>query len=289
MRIDLHTHSTASDGTDDPGQVVAYAAAAGLDVVALTDHDTAQGWPQASSAAREHGVTFVPGAELSGHVMVRGEDDRDHRVPVHLLSYLHDGDDPALVAELERVRVDRRERARTIIGRLAADYPLTWDDVVARTAPGTTVGRPHLADALVHTGIVANREEAFATLLHPSSPYYVGHYSPHVTDLLALVRAAGGVPVIAHPLASVRGRVVDDAAIAAMTEAGLAGVEVDHREHTSSQRAHLHGLAARLGLLTTGSSDYHGDGKPNRLGENTTSPEVLDAIVAAGRGTVVAP
>ncbi|MCL3859867.1 PHP domain-containing protein [Actinotalea sp. K2] len=278
MRIDLHTHSSASDGTDAPAHLVAQAALAGLDVVALTDHDTTRGWAEAAVASLELGVDLVRGAEISC---------RAAGVSVHLLSYLHDPESPGLLAEGERTREARLERAREMVERLSVDFALTWADVEEQSEPGTTIGRPHLADALVARGYVADRSAAFTSLLATGSPYYVPHYAPDAVRAVRLVRAAGGVPVMAHPAASVRGRVVPDSVIEEMAAAGLAGLEVHHRDHDDAQRAHMTELAHDLGLLITGSSDYHGEGKPNRLGENTTAPEVLEVIEAQGLLAVV--
>ncbi|MGZ4624743.1 MAG: PHP domain-containing protein [Kineosporiaceae bacterium] len=278
MRIDLHVHSTASDGTSPPAAVMAEAAEAGLDVVALTDHDTTAGWAEAARAVPEVGVTLVPGAEISCQA---------GGISVHLLSYLQDPTEPELAAEMERTRGDRLTRAHRMVERIARDYPLTWEEVAARVEPGATVGRPHIADAMVAAGLVRDRDEAFETALHGRSPYYVRHYAPAAVDAVRLVRGAGGVPVMAHPLAARRGRVVSDVVIADMAAAGLAGLEVDHRDHEPDERAHLRGLAADLGLFTTGASDYHGTGKLNRLGENLTDPDVLERIVAAGTGVPV--
>lgn len=274
-RIDLHTHSTASDGTDTPAGVVAAAARAGLDAVALTDHDTFAGWAEAAQAALRHGLTLVPGAEISC---------RAEGISVHLLAYLPDPAHPGLLTEFERTRDDRIWRARRMVERIAVDYPLTWEDVLEQVEDGATVGRPHLADALVARGHVRDREEAFGRVLASGSPYYVGHYAPEAADAVRMVRQAGGVPVMAHPLAARRGRVVSDRTIVTLAEAGLAGLEADHRDHLPGERARLRGLAAELGLLVTGSSDYHGTGKPNALGEHLTDPEVLAAIEEAARG-----
>jgi predicted metal-dependent phosphoesterase TrpH len=275
-RIDLHTHSTASDGTDTPAGVVAAAARAGLDVVALTDHDSFAGWAEAAQAARRHGVTLVPGAEISC---------RAEGISVHLLAYLPDPTHPGLLTEFERTRDDRIWRAHRMVELIAVDYPLTWEDVLEQVEDGATVGRPHLADALVARGHVRDRDEAFGRVLASGSPYYVGHYAPEAADAVRMVRQAGGVPVMAHPLAARRGRVVSDRAIVALAEAGLAGLEADHRDHLPGERARLRALAAELGLLVTGSSDYHGTGKPNALGEHLTDPDVLAAIEEAARGT----
>ncbi|QFU97495.1 3',5'-nucleoside bisphosphate phosphatase [Luteimicrobium xylanilyticum] len=284
--IDLHTHSTASDGTDAPGQVVADAAAAGLDVVALTDHDTVAGWPDAAAAARANRIALVRGAELSAQAVFEAE-GRERHVSVHILSYLHDPADAPLAQECERVRTARLDRARRMVDLLARDYPVDWDEIAAHTEPGATVGRPHLADALVRLGVVPDRSAAFETVLHAGSPYYVPHYAPRAVDTVRRVREAGGVPVFAHPAASVRGRTVPDDVIEELADAGLAGLEAHHRDHTPDQVDHLVGLAARLGLLVTGSSDYHGAGKPNRLAENTTAPEVLERIEDMGTLAVI--
>jgi predicted metal-dependent phosphoesterase TrpH len=268
--IDLHTHSTASDGTQAPEVVVAEAARAGLQVVALTDHDTYAGWPTAVAAAREVGIGLVRGVEVSCQ----------HRgVSVHLLGYLVDPDHAGLRAELDRARDSRVTRAERMVERMAADgIPITMEAVRAQAGLDTTIGRPHLADALVAAGHVPTRDAAFTKILHPGSRYYVAHYAPSPVKAVELVRAAGGVPVMAHPFAAARGWTVGDDVIEAMTRAGLAGLEVEHRDHTPEQRAHGHELAARLGLFTTGSSDYHGTGKENRLGEHTTTAEVLEEI-----------
>ncbi|OLT48354.1 PHP domain-containing protein [Cellulosimicrobium sp. CUA-896] len=278
MRIDLHTHSTASDGTDEPGEVVEAAAAAGLDVLALTDHDTTAGWAQATDAALRTGVALVRGAEISA---------RSGGISVHVLSYLHDPAHAALLDELERTRDARTDRARRMVELLGEDYPITWEDVLAQTAEGTTIGRPHIADALVAAGHATDRSAAFATILAPGTPYYVPHHAPGAAAAVRGVRAAGGVPVFAHPGADRRGRVVGDAVIEEMAEAGLAGLEVHHRDHDERQRARLDDMARTLGLFVTGSSDYHGAGKPNRLGENTTAPTVLEQIEELGQLDVI--
>ena len=282
--IDLHTHSRASDGTDSPRDVLRAAAAAGLGVVALTDHDTAAGWAEAADAVAGTGVALVRGTEISTRVTTEGGS-----ISVHLLSYLHDPDDAVLRAECDRTRDDRLTRARRMTERLAEDFPVTWDDVVAQTGDGATVGRPHLADALVAAGVVASRDEAFATVLHPGARYYVPHYAPDTDVAVRAVLGAGGVPVMAHPGAGARGRTVSEQTIADLAAVGLAGLEVDHRDHDDATRDRLRGLTAELGLLATGSSDYHGTGKLNRIGENLTAPEVLARIEERGRLDVVRP
>ena len=280
LLIDLHTHSNASDGTESPGGVVESAAAAGLDVVALTDHDTTAGWDEAAEAAERTGVALVRGTEVSA---------RSAGISVHLLSYLHDPAHPALVAQNDEVRLARSERARTMVRLLGRDFDVTWDDVLAQTEPGTTIGRPHIADALVHAGYAPDRSAAFASILRTGSDYYVPHYAPDALDAIRAVRAAGGVPVFAHPGADVRGRVVGDEVIEEMAAAGLLGLEVHHRDNGPEQQRRLTMMARSLDLFVTGSSDYHGAGKPNRLGENTTDPAVLALIEEIGRSDVIRP
>jgi predicted metal-dependent phosphoesterase TrpH len=280
VRIDLHTHSTASDGTDAPARVVADAAAAGLDVVALTDHDTTAGWVEAERAAREHGIALVRGTEVSA---------RASGISIHLLSYLQDPTHPALTVELDRTRDARLNRARQIVELLAVDVPISWDDVLEQARDAVVVGRPHIADALVARGVVPDRDAAFVHLLASAGPYHVPHYAPDGPDAVRAIRAAGGVPVFAHPGADARGRIVPDRVFDRLAAAGLGGIEVDHRDHSPAQRARLRGIAERLGLLVTGSSDYHGDGKANRLGENLTAPGVLAAIEDQGTTEVVRP
>ncbi|MGE9809103.1 PHP domain-containing protein [Janibacter sp. G56] len=271
--IDLHTHTTVSDGTDSPAELVAAAAAAGVTTLALTDHDTTGGWASAAEAALRHGVDLVRGVEVScSH----------HGVSVHLLGYLVDPTHEELAAELSLAREGRHGRLQRMVDLLAADgVPITIEDVRAQLGVDATPGRPHIADALVANGVVRDRDEAFATFLAGGSPYYVPHYAPDPVRAVELVVAAGGVAVMAHPFAGRRGRTVDDDVIAAMAAAGMTGLEVDHRDHDPAERAHGLGLARELGLVVTGSSDYHGTGKLNRLAENTTVPEALEALEAA--------
>ena len=279
MRIDLHAHSNVSDGTETPAGVIVSAVAAGLDAVALTDHDSTDGWDAAAAAAREHGIAFVPGMEISCRT--------EQGISVHLLSYLHDPSHAGLLEEITKSKDARLTRAEHMVTLLSEDYPLTWDDVIHHVAPGATVGRPHIADALVAAGVVADRTEAFTSILTSHSRYFVQHYAPDPAVAVELVRAAGGVPVFAHPVASSRGRIVGERTYQDMIDAGLLGLEVEHRDNPEDGRAFLRTLAARHGLLITGSSDYHGAGKPNLLGENTTSPTVLARIEELATGSTV--
>ncbi len=245
--------------------------------MALTDHDSTDGWTEALAAARLHGVGLVPGMEISCKT--------ERGVSVHLLCYLHDPTDPGLLEEITKAKVARQTRAERMVERLAEDYPLNWDDVSAHVAPGATIGRPHIADALVAAGIVADRNEAFASILTSHSRYFVSHYAPDPVLAVELVRAAGGVPVFAHPVAAARGRVAAPETFHDMIDAGLLGLEVDHRDNPAEGREWLRGLARDRGLIVTGSSDYHGAGKPNLLGENLTTAENLARLLAQGTGT----
>jgi predicted metal-dependent phosphoesterase TrpH len=278
VAADLHTHSTVSDGTDTPAKLIGAAARAGLRAVAITDHDTTAGWAAASDAARSHEIVLIPGMELSTRVQFAS---------VHVLAYLIDPDDPGLLAETARIRESRITRAERIVRRISADYDLTWDDVLAQTTDGTTIGRPHIADALVSLGVVEDRSAAFTSILTPRSKYYVGHYAPDPVDAVRLVLAAGGVPVFAHPMASMRGRVVGTDLFREMIDAGLAGVEADHRDNPDDARRWLRVLARQHGMFVTGSSDYHGAGKPNRIGEHTTDAAVVQQIIERGTGAEV--
>ncbi|MFI6264619.1 PHP domain-containing protein [Micromonospora sp. NPDC051006] len=276
-RIDLHTHSTASDGTLSPAELVRAAADAGLDVVAITDHDSTAGWAPALDALPT-GLRLVRGAELSCRWF-----GAEPAVPLHLLAYLFDPDAPELVAELARVRAAREERGERIVNLLRADgIDVSWPEILAGAAGGT-VGRPHIALALIRAGLVTSTSEAFG-------PDWLGErYRLPKEDIdvfhaVRLVRAAGGVPVFAHPRATRRGRVVPDELIAELAAAGLAGLEADHEDHSPAERAHVRGLAAELGLLVTGSSDFHGTHKTVRLGAFTTDPEAYERIVAEAGG-----
>ena len=282
--IDLHTHSTASDGTDTPEQLVAAAHRAGVDVLAITDHDTTGGW-DAAAAALPTGMRLVRGAEFSC-VSPTGREERP--VSVHLLGYLFDPTHPAIVAEQSRLRDERVHRLARITEKMAADgYPVDVESVFALVPEGTSAGRPHLARALVGAGVVESVNEAFATLLHNGSPYYVPKADTPVERAIAMVRAAGGVAVFAHAFARRRGRVVEPSVIADLAAVGLGGVEVDHPDHTPEDRELLRELAAAHDLVTTGSSDYHGTNKITPVAVEHTDPDALDALVARTSGVDV--
>lgn len=283
MRADLHIHSVVSDGTERPAEVARQAARAGLGAFALTDHDTLDGVPEARRAAAEVGVGFLPGLEFSTE---QGGES------IHLLGYGCRPDDAALAAELARVRAGRDDRTPAMLARLAdLGMPLEAAEVAAFAADAASVGRPHIADALVARGYVRDRDEAFSRWLGDDRPGYVGRYATPLVEAIALVRAASGVAVVAHPW-SRRGRHALPPRVLAelIADAGLDGVEADHPDHTPRERAELHALASGLGALATGSSDYHGAGKKPlfTLGACTTDGPTYDRLIAlvAGRDGV---
>lgn len=275
MLIDLHTHSNASDGTDTPAELVAAAGARGIDVLAITDHDTTAGWTPAL-AARPTAMTIIRGTEFSCvHVSPEGR-----RISLHLLGYLYDPANAALRDERLRLRESRLVRGRQMVENMAADgVDISWPQVQALAGDGP-VGRPHLGRALVDSGVVPDVNTAFRDLLSSRQPYYVRKIDTDVFTAIRLVRAAGGLPVFAHPLARRRGPVVSDEVIADMAAAGLVGLEVDHPDHDADDRVHAAALASALGLVATGSSDYHGTNKTTPLAAATTTVSSYEALVA---------
>jgi len=271
---DLHLHSDHSDGTEPPAQVAAAAHRHGVRTIALTDHDTTAGWAEAAEASVSLGMTFLPGMELSARHQWRS---------VHVLAYLVDPDDAPLRALTDRIRSSRLTRAQQMAERIGRDFPVVWDDILAQTAVGATVGRPHIADALVAAGVVADRGEAFAGILHPAGDYYVDLFAPDPVTAVTAIVGAGGVPIIAHPAG--RAGILPRSILSGMLAAGLAGFELGHRENRPDQVAVLSSIVDERDLIVTGSSDYHGAGKPNVPGEHTTSPEMVARIIAAGRGS----
>jgi predicted metal-dependent phosphoesterase TrpH len=272
VRIDLHTHSRASDGTDTPSGLVRAAARAGLDVVAITDHDTADGWAEAAGAAEDVGITLLPGMEIStGH----------HGRSVHLLAYLPDPTSPALADDLTRVLAGRESRVPDMVQRLRGlGIDITVDDVRAASPGAAATGRPHIADALVTLGVVADRTEAFDRYLGAGRVAFVNRYAAPLEATIRAVTEAGGVSVIAHPWG--RGGLgrPDEATLAHLHDVGLAGIEVDHQDHDAVTRERLRAMARDIGLIATGSSDYHGTGKIDHdLGCNTTDPAEYERLM----------
>jgi 3',5'-nucleoside bisphosphate phosphatase len=271
---DLHLHSVHSDGTESPAEVMAAAHRHGLRTAALTDHDTTSGWRDAAEATASLGMTFLPGMELSAKYQWRS---------VHILAYLFDPDDPALRAMTDRIRSSRLDRARTMADRIGRDYDLDWDDILAQTSDDATVGRPHIADALVAKGFVGDRTEAFARILNPDGDYYVSLYAPDPVTAVELIVGAGGVPIIAHPAG--RAGLLPAGVLRRMLDAGLAGFELGHRENVEPATSTLRGMSEERDLIITGSSDYHGLGKPNLPGEFTTADDMVARLVERGSGT----
>ena len=280
--IDLHTHTTASDGTDSPFALVNKALSSGITTLGITDHDTTSGWAEAITAARKP-ISLVLGAEISTLTL--------DGISVHMLGLLFDGENKQMQAMLSEARDTRIPRMRKMIELLRADgYAITMEDVIKATPAGATLGRPHLADALVSNGVVKSRDEAFENLLHNESKYYVTHATPTPESAIQTIAAAGGVSIIAHPMASRRGAVISTSMFSALVDAGLNGIEVDHRDQTAAERVELRKVAHELDLVVTGASDYHGTGKMNSLGENLTDPaqwERLESLASHRR--VVTP
>jgi len=270
--IDLHTHSSASDGTDTPRELINKAMARGITVLGLMDHDTVAGWDEAIEYLRP-GIELVLGSEISAQT--------EDGISVHMLGALFDRENEALMAALAKTRESRFGRMEKIIGRLNdAGVEITIDEVLAQLSQGATLGRPHLADALVLKKVVKSRDEAFETYLSNNSKFYVAHYAPTPEEAIGLIKEAGGVAVIAHPLASLRGRIVSTDSFKSMVDAGLDGIEVSHRDQTPDAQELLAKIVKQYGIIATGSSDYHGTGKLNELAEFTTTPADFEALEA---------
>ncbi len=272
MTIDLHTHSNRSDGTDTPAELVAAAVAAGLEVVALTDHDSTEGWREAEMAAKRAGIRLVKGIEIS---------TRCDGQSVHLLGYEFDPSNRALLTELGKVLDGRNSRLPATLERLRGlGIDIDAEDVRRHSASAAAMGRPHVADALVDLGVVANRDEAFERYLTPGKPAYVDRYAADLTQAIGLIKDAGGRAVLAHPWSRGSHRVLTHSRIAELKQAGLDGIEVDHNDHDAEDRATLGHIARELDLVRTGSSDYHGTGKIGfDLGCNTTARDQLKRLL----------
>lgn len=268
--IDLHTHTTCSDGTDTPRELVNKAIAQGLDVLGITDHDSTSGWEEAVSS-RRGSLSLALGAEIS----CLTEDG----ISVHMLGLLFDPHHELMQQVLEETRDGRLPRMRKMIEKMRAEgMDISIEDVLNAMPEGATMGRPHLADALVAKKIVKSRDEAFVEMLHNESRFYVSHAAPTPSDAISLIRSAGGVAVIAHPFASHRGQILKAEDFQDLVKAGLNGIEVDHRDQNPDERAMLRVIARELDLVVTGSSDYHGTGKLNSLAENHTNKEQWEKL-----------
>jgi len=274
--IDLHTHSAISDGTDTVPELVAAARAAGISVLSLTDHDTMDGVDLAQQVGAELGVEVLRGMEMSTHLDHQGSERS-----IHLLAYGCRVDDDGLAAMVAEVRVGRSQRIPRILELLAGlGMPLSLADVEAVSVRAVSIGRPHVADAMVAHGYVPNRDEAFHQWLNRGRPAYVSHGSPPLVAAVDAVKRAGGAAVLAHPWGRGTRSVLSEETIAELVaDHGLVGIEVDHVDHSDQDRAVLRGLAHDLGLVVTGSSDYHGLGKTrNPLGVCQTEPAAYQAI-----------
>ncbi|MEE1295302.1 MAG: PHP domain-containing protein [Bifidobacterium sp.] len=273
---DLHCHTVFSDGTRTPLEMVREAKAIGLHGVGIADHDTTAGWPDAQGASSELHLPLVRGTEVTSQFGA---------VSVHMLAFQYDPADPVITGLFARTRQARLDRARRMVERLAQDYPITWESVLAQVKEGgrTTIGRPHIADALVAAGVYPTRSDAFAGAVSARSKYYIPTPSPTAPEVIAAVRHAGGVSVVAHAADPSRNRtVLSDDQIGELAHEGLDGLEVWHRGNPAEARARLLALADRYGLLVTGGSDWHGAGKPNKLGENLTDDATVAEIVRRG-------
>jgi predicted metal-dependent phosphoesterase TrpH len=282
VRIDLHTHSDRSDGTTTPTELVRHAAEVGIDLLALTDHDTTEGWAEAAGAAERAGVALVRGIEISCKLDGNA---------THLLAYLPDPTYVPLVRELERILDGRNARLPAILAKLRRlDIDVTEDDVRRVAGDAAALGRPHVADALVEKGVVGHRGEAFDNYLGSRGPAYVQRYAPPLEAMLHTVAEAGGVTVLAHPWAKRHNfAALDEARFAALKEDGLAGIEVDHQDHDEATRDRLRAIARNLDLVVTGSSDYHGAGKvAHDLGCNTTDAEEFSRLMDLARRAAAA-
>jgi predicted metal-dependent phosphoesterase TrpH len=268
--IDLHTHTNCSDGTDSPRELVNKAIVQGLEVLGISDHDTTSGWKEATESLRGT-LKLALGAEISC-LTTNG-------VSVHMLGLLFDSEHQEMQQVLEETRDGRLPRMRKMIEKMRAEgMDISMEDVEQAMPAGATMGRPHLADALVAKKIVKSRDEAFVDLLHNESRFYVSHAAPTPVDAIALIRRAGGVAVIAHPFASHRGQVLKAEDFSELVAAGLNGIEVDHRDQNPDERGMLRTIARDLDLVITGSSDYHGTGKLNSLAENHTHREQWEKL-----------
>lgn len=268
--IDLHTHTNKSDGTDSPRELVNKAISLGIKVLGITDHDTTTGWIEATQAVRGE-ISLALGSEIS----CLTEDG----LSVHVLGLLFDGGHNEMQVMLEETRDGRLPRMRKMIEKMqVAGIDISMADVEAARPTGATLGRPHLADALVNNGVIKTRDEAFQGMLNNDSIFYVSHAAPTPVEAVRMIRSAGGVAVIAHPFASLRGQILDASNFQELATAGLQGIEVDHRDQNPDERAMLRVIAKELGLVVTGASDYHGNGKLNSLGEYQTSPEQWEKL-----------
>ena len=284
----MHTHSNRSDGLDTPAYLMTRAKQLGVDLVSLADHDTTDGWKEAFDKAVELEIGFVPAIEISTHSEVQSPNG-PRRISVHILAYRPDQNHQGLIDELSKTRESRVSRAQRMVELISKDYPISWQEITENIRPGSTVGRPAIADALVRAGVVDDRSAAFESILHKTSPYYISEHSLNTLEAIELSLEAGAAPVIAHPLMDFpAGKSLSDLPdehFREMVDAGLMGIEVEHRQVPENARNWLRDFAERHNLFTTGSSDYHGvGGKVNELGENSTTVENFRRLIAQSSG-----
>lgn len=273
---DIHCHTVFSDGTETPRTLVAQARKLGLHGVAIADHDTTAGWGEATEASEEIGLPLLLGTEITAV---------DEDVSVHMLAFQYDPSNDHISSMFANTRAARLRRTKRMVERLSQDFPITWDDVLAQVKEGerTTIGRPHIADALVAAGVYETRSDAFADAVSAKSKYYIPTPSPSTHEVIAAVKGAGGVVVAAHAGDPQRNcRLLSDEQLDAMIADGLDGLEIWHRGNPPEQRERLLTIAARHDLLVTGGSDWHGKGKPNGLGENLTDDDTVREILHRG-------
>ena len=279
-RVDLHLHTTFSDGNLSPTELVRLCAGNGLEVIAVTDHDSTEGLPEAHAAAREHpGLRLVNGVELSADAP---------GMEIHVLGYFVDPADEAFQAKLAWMRSGRDERAREMVLRLRAlGLDVEWRRVEEISA-GAAVGRPHVAQALVERGYVAYPAEAFERYLGRDGPAYVGRPNLRPDEAIELLLSNGAVPVLAHPSyvlpegADDDGRGLRDV-VAKLKDAGLAGIEVYYKSYTAEQVRSFAALAGEMDLIACGGTDYHASGNPGEPEPGAAGPpmETLAALESA--------
>lgn len=267
MAVDLHTHSTASDGTLTASEIVAAAAAMSLTAVAIADHDSVEGVEEAVRAGRQHRIAVIPAVEMSAAVGPRS---------IHILGYFVDHTNEELLGSLSALRDDRMERAGQIVAALAAaGYEMDLEDVL-RQSSGGALGRAHIANALVRLGHVPAVEDAFDRLIGRGKPFYISKRTGTPEAVVSLIRRAGGIAVLAHP-----GVTGADDLVAPLVKVGLQGIEAFHAEHSQKDRQRYASMASARGLLVTGGSDFHGPGQAGgRLGEGNVPDEVVQALIA---------
>ena len=280
--IDLHTHTTASDGTDKPFEMLENARKAGLTMVAMTDHDTTAGWREVRAQRNQipAGLTIIPGAEVSTRTELG--------MSVHIVGLLFDADNAQLAKLLADTRDDRIPRMEKMVEKLqAAGYQVSMQDVEDVKPIGATLGRPHLADALIKNGIVASRDAAFEELLHNNSQFYVSHWAPSPIDAIKAIAAAGGVSILAHPFAEKRGPVLTFGEVSALAASGLNGIERNKRDQDEAAHSKIDQLASDHNLIKVGSSDYHGSARANQLGEEQTPLDFWENLASKASGDEV--